>query len=397
MAKIETSVQHTINELVPLLKRCLKIKRPAFLWSPPGIGKSSIVSAIAKQMGGICIDLRLSQMQQSDIIGIPYFDSGVTNGGNGTMRWAPDERMPNATFAKEYPIVILFLDEMNAAAPAVQASAYQLVLDRAAGTYKLPDNVVIVAAGNRESDRGVTFRMPSPLANRFVHFEVKADFDSWLDWALAENINSDVVAFLSTYKDKLMEFEPTSADKAFPTPRSWEFVSQLITTGKDEPNLSDSVIRDLVSSAVGSGTATTFMAYLKVGKNLPAPGDILSGKVKTINTQEISAHYQIIVSMLYEMKNYWFDHSDGTGVMEKISDRLVEKREWHIDKPYAKNWTSMMENFNEFILSQVKPEVGIMAARMAFKNYNFMKAIQMSTVKSWTKITQQWGKYIIAA
>lgn len=400
MANIETTVSHTINELVPLLKRCLKIKRPVFLWSGPGIGKSSIVAAIAKQMGGICIDLRLSQMQQSDIIGIPYFDSGATgvSGGTGTMRWAPDERMPNVSFASQFPIVILFLDEMNAAAPAVQASAYQLVLDRAAGTYKLPDNVVIVAAGNRESDRGVTFRMPTPLANRFLHYEVKADFDSWLDWALEEGINSYVIAFLSTYKDMLYQFEPTSADKAFPTPRSWEFVSQLITTEKGEAAISDSTIRNLVASAVGSGAASTFMAYLKIGKNLPAPNDILTGKVTTINTQESSAHYQIIVSMLYELKNYWFDNSTGTGVTEKVGDnRMVEKREWHEDKPYAKNWTSMLENFNNFILSQVKTEIGIMAARMAFKNYNLMKAVPMTNVKSWTKITQQWGKYIIAA
>jgi len=186
--KISTTTAYTLNELVPLLKRCLKTKRPAFLWSGPGLGKSSIVAAIAKEMGGICIDMRLSQMQQSDIIGIPYFDA-TANDGRGSMRWAPDERMPTTKAVEDYPIVILFLDEMNSAVPAVQSSAYQLVLNRAAGTYTLPDNVVIIAAGNRDTDRGVIYRMPAPLANRFLHYEVKPDFESWLDWALAENIN----------------------------------------------------------------------------------------------------------------------------------------------------------------------------------------------------------------
>jgi len=396
MAKIDTTASYTLNELVPLIKRCLKKQRPLFLWSGPGIGKSSVIAQIAKLLGGISIDLRLSQMQQSDLIGIPYLNPTANNGA-GAMRWAPDERMPTAEFAAEYPIVILFLDEMNSAAPAVQASAYQLVQDRAAGTYKLPDNVVIVAAGNRETDRGVTFRMPSPLANRFVHFQVKPDFDSWLDWALSENINPDVVAFLSTFKDKLYEFDPTSADKSFPTPRSWEFVSQLITTDKDEASLSDSVIRDLVASAVGSGTATSFMAYMKIGKTLPHPADILSGKVTEIKTTEISAHYQIIMSMLYELRNFWFDHSDGTGVMEKVADRQVEKRDWRTDKPYLKTWATMLENFNNFVLTQVKTEVGIMAVRMAFKNYNFMKSMPMTNLKSWTKIAEQWGKFIFSA
>ena len=81
---------------------------------------------------------------------------------------------------------------MNSAAPAVQAAAYQLILNRRVGQYTLPDNVYIVAAGNREADKGVTYRMPSPLANRFVHLEIKVDFDDWFAWAVQNDIHQDV-------------------------------------------------------------------------------------------------------------------------------------------------------------------------------------------------------------
>jgi hypothetical protein len=40
--------------------------------------------------------------------------------------------------------------------------SYQLILNGRIGTYVKPKNVKIIAAGNRDSDRGVTYRMPMP-------------------------------------------------------------------------------------------------------------------------------------------------------------------------------------------------------------------------------------------
>ncbi len=138
------------------------IGRPIFIWGPPGIGKSDIIKQMGEDLDAHVIDIRLSLWEPTDIKGIPYFDSD-----NGKMSWAPPIELPDADMAKKHKKIILFMDEMNSAAPAVQAAAYQLVLNRRVGTYYLPDNVLIVAAGNRESDKGVTYRMPAPLANRF--------------------------------------------------------------------------------------------------------------------------------------------------------------------------------------------------------------------------------------
>jgi hypothetical protein len=78
----------------------------------------------------------------------------------------------------------------------VQASCYQLVLDRKLGEYTLPDGWAIVAAENRDSDRAATTRMPTPLRNRFVHLEFEVDLQEWCEWAIQAAIRPEVIAFL---------------------------------------------------------------------------------------------------------------------------------------------------------------------------------------------------------
>ena len=140
------------------------------MWGAPGIGKSDIVKQIADSQDREVIDIRLPLWEPTDIKGIPYYNSQENN-----MVWASPAELP--TDPKSNAIV--FLDELNSAAPAVQAAAYQLILNRRVGQYHLPEGVSIVAAGNRDSDKGVTFRMPAPLANRFVHLEMRVDFEYW--------------------------------------------------------------------------------------------------------------------------------------------------------------------------------------------------------------------------
>ena len=270
--------------------KAFKVKRPVFLWGPPGIGKSEVVSEITDELGGLMIDLRMAQMEPTDIRGIPYF-----NKDNGKMDWAPPVDLPDEELASQYPVIVLFLDEMNSAPPAVQAAGYQLILNRRVGKYKLPDNVVIVAAGNRESDKGVTYRMPMPLANRFVHIEMRPDFASWQNWAVNKNIHQDVVGYLSFAKQDLYDFDSKSSSKAFATPRSWCFVSDLL----DDNDTDTDTLYNLVAGAVGEGLAVKFMAHCKVAGRMPEPSDILSGKVTDLSVKEISAMYSLTVSMCY--------------------------------------------------------------------------------------------------
>jgi MoxR-like ATPase len=255
------------------IKKCFNKKRPMFLWGPPGIGKSEVVADITAEMGGFMIDLRLGQMDPTDIRGIPFYNKDI-----GKMDWAPPIDLPDEELASQYPVVVLFMDEMNSAAPAVQAAAYQLVLNRRIGKYKMPDNVVMIAAGNRESDKGVTYRMPTPLANRFVHVEMRPDFGVWQEWAVKNQIHKDVVGYLSFAKQDLYDFDAKSSSRAFATPRSWTFVSELL----EDEDLDDASATDLIAGTVGEGLAVKFQAHRKIAGKLPKPEDILSGKEKEL-------------------------------------------------------------------------------------------------------------------
>lgn len=255
----------------------IKRKVPVFLWGPPGIGKSSVVAQIAKDNGIGYIDLRLSLLDPTDLRGIPFFDTK-----NDSAVWAPPSFLPDG---KEIEEGILFLDELNTAAPMVQASAYQLILDRKIGEYKLPDGWAIVAAGNRESDRGVVFRMASPLANRFVHLEMESDVSNWCDWAKKSNIETSIIAFINYRPDSLFAFSAQSDSKSFATPRTWEYVNEILLSNPDED-----LLISLVSGAIGEELAASFLGFRAVANNLPSIDDILSGECDNVPVETSALH-----------------------------------------------------------------------------------------------------------
>ena len=343
------------------LLKAFQVKRPLFLWGPPGIGKSELVEGIANDLGGLMIDLRLGQMEPTDIRGIPFYNKDI-----GKMDWAPPVELPDEATAAQYPIVVLFLDELNSAAPSVQSAAYQLILNRRIGKYVLPDNVVMVAAGNRESDKGVTYRMPTPLANRFIHQEMKVDFASWQEWAVNNRIHKDVVGYLSFAKQDLYDFDAKSASRAFATPRSWTFVSQLLDDASD-----DDTTMNLIAGTVGEGLAVKFMAHKKVAGKMPNPADILSGKVKDLQVKEVSAMYSLVISMCYELK---------AAVEDKVED---------------KKFHEMADNFLGYMMKNFETELTVMGARIALTTYDL--PFLPTKLKNFDEFHQRFGKYILQA
>ena len=230
------------SEIKSSIEAMVEQKIPTFLWGAPGIGKSSIIRQIAEQSGIGFIDLRLSLMDPTDLKGIPFYDKH-----EHSAVWAAPSFLPKEGKG------ILFLDELNSAPPAVQASAYQLILDRKVGEYELPSGWAIVAAGNRESDRGVVYRMPSPLANRFVHLEMDVDVDDYKEWAFKSGIDERIIAYIGYKNENLFTFDATKNEKSFATPRSWEFVDKVIKSSMNEKLLLGSV-----GGAVGHDIAVDF-------------------------------------------------------------------------------------------------------------------------------------------
>ena len=267
----------TPSQIVSALNSLLSIRQPVFIWGAPGVGKSQIVAQVAQARGLALRDIRAVLLDPVDLRGLPR----ITD--QGLSVWCPPAFLPTPSDPQEG---IIFLDELNAAPPLVQAACYQLILDRAIGEYRLPDGWSIVAAGNREKDKAVSYRMPSALANRLVHLECDAHLDDWLSWAQRAGIRAEVCAFLRFRPRLLHDFDPLKAEKAFASPRSWEFVSRILDARPDTD-----VEYELFQGTVGSAGAAEFMGFLSVWRELPTVDEVLAAPASAMVPLEPAALY----------------------------------------------------------------------------------------------------------
>ena len=330
------------NDTNDIVLRAMKAERPIFIWGAPGIGKSELVQQIVDsgELGNAyMIDLRLALMEPTDLRGYPF-----RNPENNLMEWAPPADLPTQELADAHDTIVLFLDELNSAPPSVQAAAYQLVLNKRIGQYKLPTNVKIVAAGNRETDRGVTYRMPSPLTNRFRHINMEVNFEDWSIWATDNKVHQDVIGYLTYSKADLFDFDPKTSSQAFATPRSWNYVSEILNTeGFD--NATDFQQKAEVAGAIGEGMAIKFCEHRKIASKLPNPEDVLNGKVKKLDIKEKSAQYSFAIGLCYELAD----------LSENGSEDAFDEG---------------VDYFFEFIMQNFEPELVIYSAKTVLADHD---------------------------
>jgi MoxR-like ATPase len=241
------------------------------IWGAPGIGKSSIVSQLAIEHQLQFIDIRLSQLAPTDLRGLPVAE-------DGRSKWFPPEFLPQSGKG------ILFLDEINMAPPAMQGMAQQLILDRRVGSYTVPKDWFIWAAGNRKEDRAGVFDMPAPLANRFLHLQVEPDFESFKTYALTQKVHEQIIAFLSFRPSLLHKIDPQQP--AWCSPRSWMMASTLHYAGLD------------LAPAIGTLANAEFQAFTELYRILPDLAPILEGAGADIPfPTEPSARYATAVGL----------------------------------------------------------------------------------------------------
>ncbi len=257
---------------------------PVMLWGPPGVGKSQMVAQIAARHGVPVTDIRLSQMEPSDLRGIP-FRVGEQ------VEWAVPALLPDTR--RHGPRGILFLDEITSAPPAVSAAAYQLILDRRLGAYQVPDGWAIFAAGNRQGDRGVTYTMSAPLANRFSHFEVETNLDDWVGWAYANDIDERVIAFLRFRPELLFDFDPAHNPVAFPSPRSWEFAHRGLQKFDGYPEL----LQGTLQACVGPAAGVELHAFINSLDKMPDLDRIVAGEDVPV-PKEIDLQYAVAAALV---------------------------------------------------------------------------------------------------
>lgn len=358
----------THRQLRNVIRRVWKTRMPLFIWGTTGIGKSQMVRESAKNIASenelkftedirdlnderkfSLVDIRVSQLDPTDLRGLPIIDKGST-------KWVSPNWLPKAGKG------ILFFDELNLAPPSIQASAYQLILDRRLGNYVLPEGYIIVSAGNRLEDRANVFELPAPLRNRFLHAQLKipvarsGDPESkegtWTDWAIRNKLDQRIVGFLNFRPTLLFGFDPEAEDNAFPTPRSWEFTSKLIKGIKDKDEL-----RILTALAVGQGTAEEFRAFVGLQEKMDL--DAVINDPRNANIPEKP-------DMLYALV---------AGIAESYSSKNVK-------------------NFLILLTDVLPAEYAMLLAKLLYGGTTFVT--DKNTAGSYkTKFVKRFGKYLI--
>jgi len=329
------------TELYKQLNVVLETNTPVFIHGSPGIGKSYIVNDIAKNNDYDIIDVRLSQLDAVDLRGIPSIKNDQTI-------WMPPVFLPTDMDSKG----ILFLDELNSAPLSVQAAIYQLVLDRKIGEYSLPKEWRIVCAGNKIDDKGIVFKLPSPLINRMVHIVLEAKYDDFKIWAIKNNIHSYIIGFLGFRPDLLTTEVPTAneTNPAFCTPRAWNILSNILQN-IDTKDIGS--VAPVIYGSVGYASGIEFLSFVKVYKTLPDIDRILSGESFEV-PEEASALYALTAAIIerysdIEQANNLFTYSEKLPVefaVMLIKD-LIVKDESIAELDKFENW---LEKYGEYIL-----------------------------------------------
>lgn len=249
------------SQVKKYLEICLKAHLVAFIQGSPGCGKSAIVKEIADEYGLKLIDCRLSTMEPTDLQGLPWIN-------DGKAQFNPYEFFPleDTPIPEGYEGWLLFVDELNSASRATQAACYRLILDREVGMHKLHKKCFIVAAGNKLTDNAIVNRLSTAMISRVIHLNMETNFEDWRDnFAIPQKVDERIIAYLSMYPERLMEFDPEREDQTFTSPRTWTFASQLIKASNMPVN---EKIVPLLAGAITMEQASAFVQFCRVYKDL---------------------------------------------------------------------------------------------------------------------------------
>jgi len=325
-------------------------KDPLMILGPPGIGKSQVVGeqfaneiseefwensgrdgkiVIAHwnklttagkkkvfrnpQKYFIVVDIRLAQYKMSDLSGIPDLSKDIQS-----VVWRPPRWL--RTMSKPGAAGIIFLDEINQAPKAVQAAAYQLILDRGLGTMSLSKDVMVVAAGNRVQDRTNVFSFPHALSDRFSIVELSAPgYEGWKEWAVEAGIHPSIIAFIKQHEDMLYDFDPDEipSNTPYATPRSYEKISDKIKAWiRADPEvehvrdiLNDEQKRQLLSefaaARIGAGKAAELVGFLDIEEEFPKVEKILHDPSRLSKRDLRMANADVTVSFLSSLAQHY--------------------------------------------------------------------------------------------
>lgn len=257
-----------IKKLTEFLETSFRNNRRVLVKGRPGVGKSDIVAQSCASIGAEMVLMHPSISDPTDYKGMPALLP------DGTAHFLPFSELVKLINAQKK--TICFLDDIGQAAPAVQAALMQLILARSVNGSRISDTVVFCGATNDTSHCSGVSGMIEPLKSRWdTIIELEISADDWSNWALANSMPAELVAFIRFRPNLLCpdDWKPSKEIKNSPCPRTWASIGNWLSNG----------VKDLevFSGAVGEGSATEFFSFLDMYQSLPSLDAILIDPVST--------------------------------------------------------------------------------------------------------------------
>lgn len=314
MDRINSFSLDEVSEFISAIIESGNTDVAVMLHGSPGLGKSAIIAQSAKKHGFHLEDVRLSAMESSDVMGIPYVDS------DGEMRFSTPSWFP-----KPDTPTILYLGELSNASVSTFHAAYRLIHDRTISNGKrLPDNCFIIADGNYASDKTGAKEIVPALANRMVHLHVDKNktVDGFLSFIVNEKWNRTIVGYLNYRKENISN--TYAGDPSFASSRSWEKVNMFYDIGI----ITSQNMKKLVASAVGTNVAIDFSAFAELNDRLPDWKELRTSDTYSyeLDKSDASLSFSLSTALAFEIIDSLVDNKpDETKRLVKFLDQFSDE------------------------------------------------------------------------
>lgn len=266
------TVPCTPDEAKKLIKSLRSLKLSFMLWGATGVGKSEAVRQLAGELDAELRDIRLCQKQPTDIGGLPALDHETRQ----TVFYPPAFLAPRP----DGKPVVLFFDEISLAPDDTKGAVLGILEERRQGNLKIPDNWIIVAAGNRPEDLANARGLGAAANRRLLHIVIEPQLEATLEYFIKIGIAPEVLAFLKVFPQHLSgeESARTQKHELYPRPASWEKVSNVL----EELRKADKRTKHTaVAGIIGDSVAAEFMLLAEEVKNMKSVDELLEIQRKT--------------------------------------------------------------------------------------------------------------------
>ena len=245
-------------------------QRPVLLIGPPGIGKTAIMKQVAAECDCPLVAYSMTHHTRQSAIGLPFISQKVYNGVQCSVTEYTMSEIVAAIYDKMQQTGkksgMLFLDEINCVSETLTPVMLQLLQNKTFGNIPLPEDWIIVAAGNPPEYNKSVRELDMVTMDRVKHIDVAADLEVWQRYAVARDIHLVVRTYLSVWPDHFYRITETERGLCFVTARGWEDMSLMLRAMEedDTPVDSDWCLQYLQDD----GIARSFALYYDLFRHL---------------------------------------------------------------------------------------------------------------------------------